>query len=149
MPVVIHNREVQQTMELPQVQHTDEIVDVAVVMRHQVPTTQTAQTQRQVPVIQEAQRNAEAPAIVDIPVPQIILGQVADDTGSPTDSASPSGGARGRPDLTRTSPAAHRGDQPQLTLNDLEYETNEVSVRSAALSRAEADSDSAKRERAL
>ena len=36
--------------ELPQVQHNDEIVDVAVVMRHQVPTIQTAQTQRQVPV---------------------------------------------------------------------------------------------------
>ena len=44
----------QQTVELPQVQHTDEIVDVAAVMRHQVPTTQTAHTQRQVPVMKKA-----------------------------------------------------------------------------------------------
>ena len=51
----------QRTVELPQVQHTDEIVDVAAVMRHQVPTIQTAQNQRQVKVIQKVQRTAEAP----------------------------------------------------------------------------------------
>ena len=51
----------QQTVELPQVQHTDETADAAAVMRHQVPTTQTAQNQRQVPAILNILRTAEAP----------------------------------------------------------------------------------------
>ena len=37
--------------------------NVTVVMRHQVPTTQTPQTQRQVPVIQQVQRTAEVPQV--------------------------------------------------------------------------------------
>ena len=39
--------------------------------------------------------------------------------------------------------------QPQPTQNDLEYETIEVSLRAAALSRAKAGSDSAKKKQAL
>ena len=73
-----------QTVEFPQVQHTDEIVDFAVVMRHQVPTTQKAQNQRQVPVIQKVQKTAEAPQEQHgardrgHPVPQIRLEHVAE-----------------------------------------------------------------------
>ena len=71
-------------MEFPQVQHTDETVDAAVMMQREVPTIHTAQTQRQVPVIQTVQRTAEphrcttVTEIVDIPVPPIAAEQIAE-----------------------------------------------------------------------
>ena len=60
----------QQTVELPQVQHTDEIADVTAVMRHQVP--------RQVRRNDHRTAEVGAPEIVDIPVPQVMLEQVAE-----------------------------------------------------------------------
>ena len=50
------------TVEFPQVQHTEIIVDVTVVMQRQVSTIQTAQNQRQVLVIQ-VQSTAEVPQV--------------------------------------------------------------------------------------
>ena len=73
----------QQTVELPQVQHTESI-DVTVLTQQQVPKIQTTQTQRQVLVIQEVQRTEEAPQvqhrseIVDILVPLISVEQIAE-----------------------------------------------------------------------
>ena len=171
----------QQTVELPQVQHTDEIVDEAIVMRDQVPTIQTAHTQRQVPVIQKAQRTAE-----DIRIPLIVVEQTADviqvipqehvlertvkaaqgrasdrgtaDSGSSSESVSPSSGTRARCDAA-TDVEISQGRAQQGTLLSLDtshssprttWNTRQMKCpRSAALARAKADSDSAKRERAL
>ena len=53
--------EVQNTVELPQVQHIERIVDVTVVMQHQVPTNWSAQKMVEVPQSQCFDRVVDTP----------------------------------------------------------------------------------------
>ena len=53
--------EVQNTVELPQVQHIERIVDVTLVMQHQVPTIRSAQKMVEVPQSQCFDRVVDAP----------------------------------------------------------------------------------------
>ena len=96
-------------------------------MQRQVPTIQTAQNQRQVPVIQKAQTTAE--------VPQALYSGLGTNCGADR--------ARASRDSTSAGSAAHRRVRIPVTA-PAQYETDEVSEKSATLSQTKADFDELK-----
>ena len=89
MPVAVRDhvpmvQTAQNTPEVSLVHHIGGIADESGMMQRQVPTTQTARTQRQVLVIQEVLRTEEAPQVqyrsetVDFLVPLITVEQIAE-----------------------------------------------------------------------
>ena len=70
MPVVVQ-RQVQETVEVPQLQFIDKAVDVPVVVQRQVPIVQKVQKTVEVPQAQSTNKMMNAPVIMDRQVPAI------------------------------------------------------------------------------
>ena len=144
---------VQQPEQMPQIQHIDKIIDasilqipvVTVEVVNIIPDQVEQRSVEQivdvpVPTATSQERISEFEQIVDVPVTLSISKQAETKRELAVTQATDEQQANTRKEL------AH---QSQLTLaftqKDVEYKTNEVSVKSAAVSQSKADLDGAKR----